>query len=269
VRKKEENSMSYELAAKELAARLRNTKASFLTMRRDELRDAFGIGRLTEGLSTAVCEALQHEGLQVFPKPVDAKTSLRVYDTRHVLGQLIGPITDPDQIPDTALRTASEVFEREAAGRDLRSDDAPWLVAFDIYLQLAIGRELEEWEHVKLDHHPLELKRELGAKLGIAEDVDEDPATVRLAAAVCQNRPLRRRWFPRELIRRGDVEESLYPMTDLLAAAYRAKRDAHDRLLNMAAKYVLSSEHVPHQRIELGLLGLRFRREAMERNYQK
>lgn len=258
--------MSFDEAATALATRVRSTGKGFLTMRRDELRDAFDIGRLTPGQSEAICESLGRQGVYVFPNPVQNGHTLRLYDQRHPIAGLAEAVSQPDAIPETALRHAAEVFAREHAGRELRSDDAPWLTVFDVFLQIALGREPQGWEELRDDRHPTELARELAVALGFAADVASRSSTLRLAAAVCAFRTRTRGWLASELAGPDDAEAAVLPLTDALAAAGRRLHDDHDRLLRQAARLLLRSDEIPVQQVELGLLGLRYRRETAERN---
>jgi hypothetical protein len=236
-----------------------------MTIRRDELRDAFDIGRLTPAQSEAVCEALGRQGVFVFPAPVQNGHTLRLYDQRHPIAGLAEAVTKPDAIPETALRRAAEVFAREHAGRELRSDDAPWLTVFDVFLQIALGREPDGWEELRDDRHPTELARELAVALGFTADVASRPSTLRLSAAVCAFRTRTKAWLASDLAAPDDTEAAVLPLIDALAAAGRRVRDDHDRLLRQAARLLLRSDEIPSRPVELGMLGLRYRRESAER----
>lgn len=258
--------MTFDEAAVTVAARVRTTGRGFLTMRRDELREAFGIGKLTEGQATSVCEALGRQGVFVHPHPYGSGPTLRLYDQKHPVAALAEAVTRPDAIPETSLRRAAEVFARETAGRDLRSDDAPWLIVFDLFLQVVLGREPEGWEELRDDRHPSELARELAVALGFAQAVAEGPSTLRLAAAICAFRPRRRQWLAQDLTRPEDTEAAVLPLIDSLAAANRRLREEHDRLLRQAARLLLHADEIPDRPVELGLHGLRYRREDAERS---
>jgi hypothetical protein len=256
----------FDEVAEKVVSQVRGTGRGFLTMRRDGLRDAFGIGRFTEGQAEAVCEALGRLGVFVYPHPFDNVSTLRLYDQKHPIAGIAEAVALPDAMPETALRNASEVFARERAGRDIRSDDAPWLVAFDILLQTVIGREPEGWEEMRDDRHPSQLARELGQALGFAQGVTDQIALLRLAAAVCAFRPRRRQWLASELSGGAEGPSAVLPFIDGLEAANRRLRDEHERLLHQAARFLLRADEVPSVAVELGLLGLRYRREDGERN---
>ncbi len=186
--------MSFESAAVAVAERVRTNKRGFLTMRREELRDAFGIGRFTEAQSDGVCEALARQHVLVHPHPRSGEPSLRLYDRKHSLGRVAESILIPGEMPETPLRDAAKLFAREHAGRDLRSDDVVWISAFDVLLQVVLGRPPEGWEDLNDDRHPSQLAREIGHALGLPAGVTDQTSTLRIAAAVCALRPRGRRW---------------------------------------------------------------------------
>jgi hypothetical protein len=254
--------MTFEEAAVQVASRVRMGGRGFLTLRRDELREAFSIGKFTEGQATAVCEALGRQGVFVHPHPYSSGPTLRLYDQKHPVAALAEAITSPDSIPETPLRNAAEIFARETAGRALRSDDAPWLVVFDLFLQILIGREPEGWEDLRDDRHPSELARELAIALGLGAAVAERPSTMHVASAVCAFRSRRRQWLAQDFIGPEDTEAAVLPLIDSIVAANRRLRDDHDKLLRQVARLLLHAEEVPGRSVEVGLLGLRFRREA-------
>jgi hypothetical protein len=230
------------------------------------LREAFGIGRLTEGQSEAVSEALGRVGVFAFPHPFASGPSLRLYDKKHPVASVAEAITQPDVVPETPLRRAAEAFARESAGRDLRSDDAPWLTVFDLFLQIVQGRDPDGWEEMRDDRHPSELAKELGIALGLERRVAELPSTIRLAAAVNSFRPRQRKWRAGDFTAPDEAESALHAFADDLASVNRHLRDEHDRLLRHAALLLVRAAEIPTGPVELGLLGLRYRREDMERN---
>jgi hypothetical protein len=257
--------MSFDDAAVTLAARLRATGQGFLTMRRDELRDAFGIGRLTEGQSQSVVEALNRQGVVSIPHPFASGPTLRLYDEQHPIGDIAWAIVRPDSIPDSPLRRAADAFTRQNAGRDLRSDDVPWPLAFDVFLQVVLGRDLDDWEELRDDRHPSELARTLATALGFQPGLADQPSTLRIAAATCSIRPRRRSWVASEFVLEGDPTAAAQPLLEALATAHRRQKDEHERVLQQAARLLLGSGEIPNHPVELGLLGLRYRRESAER----
>src|SRR5713101_4810415 len=96
---KEAVTMTFDEAAVTVAARVRTTGRGFLTMRREDLREAFGIGKFTEGQATAVCEALGRQGLFVYPHPYASGATLRLYDQKHSVAAVAEAIARPDSIP--------------------------------------------------------------------------------------------------------------------------------------------------------------------------
>jgi hypothetical protein len=260
--------MTFDEAATGLATKVRATGHGYLTMRRDEVRDAFEIGRLTEGQANAICEALGRHGVYVFPHPFSSGLSLRLYQQDHPVARIAEAVTRPDMIPETALRQAADVFAREKAGRDLRSDDAPWLPVFDMFLQLVLGREPEGWEEMRDDRPRPELAAEVGTALGLSAGTSSAPSTLHVAAAVCAFRPRSRRWLAPELAGPSDNSAAVLPLLDSLHAVNRHLQQEHDRLLRQAARLFLQSEDIPTTAVELGCMGLRYRREDSERGPQ-
>jgi hypothetical protein len=255
---------SFDESAAALALLVRATGRGFLTMRREDLRDAFEIGRFTEMQSEDVCEALGRMDIFIHPRPFGSGATLRLYDQKHPVAGIAEAVTRPDAIPETSLRTAAAVFAREKAGREHRSHDAPWMIVFDLFLQSVLGRELEEWEEMRDDRHPTELARELGVALHLGQGVTEHPATLKVAAAVCAFRPRRRRWTASELIGPADSEATVLPFVDGVTSANERLREEHERLLRQAARLLIHADEVPSSSVELGVLGLRYRREDGE-----
>lgn len=258
--------MTFDEAAMPVAARVRASGCGFLTMRREELREAFGIGKFTERQATEVCEALGRQGIFVHPHPYESGPTLRLYDQKHPVGAIAETVARPDELPETSLRRTAEVFARETAGRDLRSDDAPWLVVFELFLHLVLGREPDDWEDLRDDRHPSELARELALALGFAQSIAEAHSTLRIAAAIGAFRPRRRPWLAKELTGPDGADVTLLAFVDGLAAANRRLREEHERLLRQAARLLLRADAIPDKPVELGLIGLRYRREDAERS---
>ena len=253
--------MSFSESASTVAARVRATGRGFISMRRDELRDAFDIGRFTDGQAEAVRESLAREGILVYPHPFVSGPTLRLYDKQHPLAAVAEAVLSPDSIPETPLRTAAAVFERERAGRDLRSDDAPWLVIFELFLVVAAGREPERWEDTRDDRHPSELARELGLALGLPAGAAERASTLRIAAAVCAYRPRRKTWSTEDLATPGAPPDAARALASALETANERLSSEHDLLVTHAAKLISGWAELPTKHVEVGLLGVRYRRE--------
>jgi hypothetical protein len=260
--------LKWDAEAQAVAGRVRATNRGFLTMRKDELRDAFGVGRFTEAQSDAVCEALFRNGAFVFPRPYSSGPSLRIYECDHPVAQVAEAILEPDSIPETPLRQAADLFAREKAGRELRSDDAPWLTIFDLFLQLLIGRQPDGWEDLRDDRHPSQVATELAAVLGLDPGLAADDSTTRIAAAVCAFRPRRRNWQVSAFVPEERGQDNAQPLVAALHASNRSLRDLHEQLLRQAAQLLLLSDLVPDHPVEVGLLGLRYCREDDERTFE-
>ncbi len=252
--------MTFDEAAKTVASRLKASGRGFLSIRKDELREAFGIGRLTEAQSDMIVQALEEAHVYVYPHPYWSGQTLRLYDRKHPLGDLAIAVAEPDRTTDAPLRRAAETFARERAGKDLRSEDVSWLEAFDLFLQLATGREPEGWEDLNDQRHGTVLARELAGALGVEQSLAESSTVIMTAAAVCSLRPRTRRWNAAEM---STAPESAYAMelVSVLDSRDRRLREELDRALRAAARVVLEGKEIPAAQVELGTLGLRRRRE--------
>jgi hypothetical protein len=248
-------------AARAMAARVRATGRGFLSLRRDELRGAFGIGRLTQAQSDAIAEALGRQNIYTYPHPVTMCTTLRLYDQRDLLADVAQAIIETDAIPETALRRAAEIISRATAGHELRSSDVPWLTAFDLLLQLVLGHEHDDWEELRDDRHPSELARSVAVALGFEAELAARATTSRLARAVSVFRPKHLSWTAGELLGPGESEASVLVLIGHLMRCSETLETEHNQLLKHAARLLLQADDVPSFRVELGLLGLRYRRE--------
>jgi len=256
--------MSIESAAAAVAGRVRESRRGFLTVTRDALRDDFAIGRFTQQQSDLLCEALEKHGVFVHPRPFNGPPTVRLYLRGHVLAEVAESVINPESIPDSPLRRAAEVFARIHAGTHLRSDDVTWLSAFDLLLQVVLGRPPEGWEDLNDDRHPSQLARELAHALGLAAGISDHASTLRVAAAVCALRPRGRRWTSAELMAPGVSESGAAAFVSAVRSAHVALQTEHENLLRRAAQLLLAKDEVPTHPVELGLLGLRFRREEAE-----
>ena len=222
----------------------------FLSMQKEELRERFGIGRLTANLVDQLVETLAAQEMFVVPNPYDFQ-SFRIYDRDSQIGRIAEAIADPEGMPETALKEAVELFRRANKGKDRRSDDVPWLQALDVFLQLVIGRPPEGWEDLDDEREPVQLVKCLCESLGLPAGADEAKTTRGIAGAVCACRPHRLRW------------EGADPgFSDALAEAGRKQKEIFDGVLREAAKVLLDETEIPSRDVELGRLGLRYRREA-------
>ena len=224
----------------------------FLTMQKDTLRERFGIGRLAERITQDLLNTLHEHGMIVFPHPYDMQgTSLRVYDVESEIGKIARAVVDPQDVPETALVDAVNLHERATAGKRRRSVCVPWLSALDVFLQLVIGRPPEGWEDLDDDREPYQLVEALAASLELPADIVHATETVRMAGAVCACRPRVPRW------------ESAPPaLAAILAEAARKQKYIFDGMLREAAKHLLGGAEIPSRDVDLGRLGLRYRREA-------
>ncbi len=222
----------------------------FLTMQRDSLRERFDIGRLTEGITEDLLATLHRHRMIVFPHPYDRGTSLRVYDVESDIGKIALAVLDPQGVTERALVDAVNLYERAEAGKRRRSVCVPWLSALDVFLQLVIGRPPEAWEDLDDDREPYQLVAALAESLKLRADID-DAETVRMAGAVSAFRPRVPRW-----------EGAPPALAAILAEAARKQKYIFDGMLRDAAKYMLGGAEIPSRDVDLGRLGLRYRREA-------
>lgn len=254
------SAMTFEDVAKSISSRVRATGRGFLTLRKDELREAFGVGRLTESQADQIDDALEDAGVYVFPHPYVSGATLRLYDHKHPIGELAVAVAEPENTTDAPLRRAADSFARERAGRDLRSEDVSWLEALEIFLQLVMGREPQGWEDLRDQRHGSMLARELAAALDLEPAVAESPTVIKLAAAVCCLRPKARGWNAADLA--TDPESSYAAeLVTILDARDRRVREELDRALRAAARVLLDGKEIPGAQVELGTLGMRRRRE--------
>jgi hypothetical protein len=177
--------------------------------------------------------------------------SLRVYDLESEIGKIALAVANPQDVPETALLDAVNLHMRANAGKDRRSDHVPWLSALDVFLQLVIGRPPEGWEDLDDDREPYQLVAALAASLELPADVANAKETVRIAAAVRACRPHGRRW-----------EGAPPGLGAALTEAARKQKDIFDGVLREAAKHLLEGAEIPSRDVDLGRLGLRYRREA-------
>jgi hypothetical protein len=251
----------FDAVAKQIAGQVRISGSGFLTMRREELRAAFQIGRFTTNLSDRVVEALEAIDIMVHPFPSENCYSLRLYELRHPIGQAAHAVIAPDESTDAPLRRLAELQARAHAGTELRSDDVPWIEAFDLLLQVSIGREPDGWEELRDDRHGSMLARELAQALGLSPNVAAASWFLRLAAAVCAGRPRAARLSPDAIVAGPDAVRDGAVVVQLLEERDAALRDSHHRTLEAAARAVLGAPDLPSRQVELGVLKLRRRVE--------
>jgi hypothetical protein len=222
----------------------------FLTMQRDALRERFDVGRLTEGIAQDLRDTLYEHGLKIFPDPYEQVT-FRVYDMESEVGRIALAVADPQGVPERALVDAVRLHERANAGKDRRSDDAPWLSAFDVFLQIVIGRPPDGWEDLDDDRELFQLVADLAKSLELPAHLVDTAETRRMAGAVCAYRPRVPAW-----------EKAPPALGVALAEAARDHRVIFEGVLREAAKHLLGGAEIPVRNVELGRLGLRYRREA-------
>jgi hypothetical protein len=222
----------------------------FLTMRKDTLRERFDIGRLTEGITQELLDTLDKNGLIVFPNPYEQWT-FRIYDLQGEIGKIAQAVANPQDVPETALVDAANLFERASAGKHRRSVCVPWLSALDVFLQLVIGRPPEDWEDLDDGRAPYQLVEAIAASLELPGDIAHAAETTRMAAAVHATRPRVPRW-----------EGAPPALAAILMEAARKQKYIFDGMLRDAAKHLLGGAEIPSRDVELGRLGLRYRRES-------
>jgi hypothetical protein len=254
---------TFDEAARMVAHRVRATGLGFISLRRDELRELFGIGRLTTGQAEALAEALDRQEIYIYPHPVESCSTLRLYDRKHPLAAIAEAVVETDTIPETALRQAADSIARQNAGRELRSADVPWLTAFSVFLRLVLGREHDEWEELRDDRPLSELARTLASQLGFSPELADRQSTVRLASAVEAFGMSKRSWLAADFLGPEESQHSAAMLVDQLARAGRTLETEYEQLLRVAARLLLRSDEIPSARVELGLLGLRYRREQV------
>jgi hypothetical protein len=253
--------MSFELAAKQLAQEIRASGRGFLTVSKEQLRQRFDIGRLTANLSAAVEESLEAVDLIAAPPPSEAGMNLRIYDLKHPLGAAAQSVTWPDRSTDAPLMELSDLVSRAQAGRELRSEDVPWLDALQMLFQLSLGREPEGWEDVRDDRHSSELARNLAGELGLDEMVLESNTFLRLAAVVDCYQPPERPLQAADLVTEADLAFDPFNLLAAVQETQQRMAEQQKQLLTTIARSFLQGAEPPDKHVEVGLLGLRRRRE--------
>jgi hypothetical protein len=224
----------------------------FLTLQKEALRERFGIGRLAEKITEELVDTLDSHGMLVFPHPYNREgSSLRVYDVQSEIGKIALAVLDPHSVPETALVDAWSMNERATAGKQRRSVCVPWLSALEVFLQLVIGRTPEGWEHLDDSREPYQLVEALAASLKLPAEIVHATETIRLAGAVCACRPRGRRW-----------ESAPAKLGATLDEAAWKQKDIFDRVVRAAAEHMLGGAEIPSSDVDLGGLGLRYRRET-------
>lgn len=259
-------SMNFEPNARTLAERIRKGNRGFLSLTREELRASFEIGRLTELQSDDIVLALEGCRMLTYPHPYAAESTIRVYDLDHAMGGVANAVLRPQSVTDGPLRRAAEALDRYRQDEDLRSEDVPWIEAFDLLLQIILGHGPHEWEDVRSGRHGRLLARELAEALGLAGDRVEEDWLIALASAVSTVRPVSR--FRRATALSPDGgRENIERAEQILSHLQRYQErtaSEHREILVAAARMVLGGKDLPQARVELGLLGLRRRRPAEE-----
>jgi len=223
----------------------------FLTMQTETLRERLDIGRLTELSTRCLVHALDYQEMIVYPHPYNVGGTFRVYDPKSKIGEIALAITDPRSTTERALVDAVNLHERYEQGLNRRGHHVPWLSALDVFLQLVIGRPPEGWEDLDDDREPYQLVAALAESLDLPAEVAVDKETICIAGAVCTCRPHRLRW-----------EGAPPGLGVALAEAARKQKEIFDEVLREAAKHILGGAEIPSRDVELGRLGLRYRREA-------
>jgi hypothetical protein len=224
----------------------------FLTLQRDTLRERFGIGGFGKKNTEDLVDTLRSHAMLVSPHPYNMEgSSLRVYNVESEIGKIALAVLEPHSVSERALIDTVSLHERATAGQRRRSICVSWLSAFDLLLQLVIGRSPEGWEDLDDDREPFELVEALAESLELPVGIVHASDTVRLAGAVCACRPRGRRWdgAPSEL------------GTTLADAAHKHK-NIFESVIREAAKHLLGGDQIPPWEVDVGGLGLRYRREA-------
>ena len=247
--------------ATRIAMQIRSGSQGFISMKKEALREAFGVGRMTVGLSDQIVQALWDERIFIHPNPAECANTLRVYDHTHPIGKAAHAVVAPESATDAPLHALARLHERAKAGEELRSDDVPWLEAFNILLQLAVGKEPDDWEDLRDDRHGSMLAQELAQSLGLDPTVVSARWFINLAAAVNSGRPRRRTPQAGEMVGSPAALPAAEALATLLERRDTQIRTLHRESLELAAQTVLLGEGVPVNNVELGVLGMRRRIE--------
>jgi hypothetical protein len=249
-----------------LAKQMRDERLGFRTIYKDALRKEFNVGRMTKNQSNEVAKALSECDIMVYPLPHKAQTTMRLYDRQHLIGQVAWAVLNAEGSTDRPLREAARVIERERAGRELRSDDVPWIDAFDVLLQVTFGREPDGWEDLRDDRHGTMLARDLAEALDFDAGMTAQDWFIRMAAAVCALRPRQTHTWRSEHLMPPEEEHapSTMAFVETLTERDRRASQEHRAVLVAAAKGLLKGRPIPERQVELGELKLRRRRESLD-----
>ncbi|GEM_PF-2007191 len=247
---------SFLAIAEVLARRVAASGTGFLTMRRDDLRATFGIGRISEGLAEQVFDALVQNGCLCYPHPFAQEPIVRVYSLNHPVGAAAHAVVFTGESTEAPLRRLAALHERAEAARAMRSADIPWIEAFDILLQLVLGRSPVGWEDVTDDRHGSTLARDLGLALELPVEILTENCVKRLAICVQTVRPRNCAFVPEDLAPPSMLENATVLVEYLRDRCAQMER-THQEVLRASAQLVLNGRPVPMKHVEVGLLGLR------------
>jgi hypothetical protein len=224
----------------------------FLTLQKRMLGERFEIGGFGKRNSEELVDTLHRHGMFVFPHPNDPEVkSLRVYDVESEIGKVALAVIDPQGVSERALIDAMKLHARAAEGKWRRAVCVPWLLALDVFFQLVIGKPPDGWEDLDDGREPYKLVEALAASLRLPADIVHEEATIRMAGAVCACRPRGSRW-----------QGTPPALGAILAEAARKQKDIFGGVLRETAEHLLGGAEIPSFEVDLGSLGLRYRREA-------
>ena len=197
-------------------------------------------------------DTLRKHEMIVFPHPYNVQgTSLRVYDVESEIGKIARAVVEPQDVPETALVDAVNLhaarplassgdpsvchgYRRSTCSFNSSSGDRPRAgrISRTVVSLTSLSRPWPRASNCLLISF---MRRRLSAW----------PAPCALAARAGYGGKARRRHSaPR------------------LAEAARKQKDIFDRVLREAAEHLLGGAEIPSCDVDLGGLGLRYRREA-------
>jgi hypothetical protein len=254
---------NFSTAAAELADSVRANGEGFMTMSKEEFRNHFDIAKLTYNQADEIQAALENIEVIALPHPYNIASTVRIFDLRHQLGAIALAIVDPENLTAGPLREAARVLSLRQAALEMRSEDVPWVESLGVLLELILGREPEGWEDVRNDRHSIGLAEDLARAMGIDPELLDRRWMLRLASSACPFRTHTIAFRAADIEEAGDQYEHVAEFEEAVRLFQAQIHEARAQLLEAAARMLLRGAQPPATRVELGLLGLRLRRERM------
>ena len=234
----------------------------FLTLQKDELARRFDIGRLAEKITEELVDTLRSYGDDRLSAPLPACRGRRSASTMSKArsGRSHGPFVEPQDSAGDGDRRRRE----PARARDRREASADPSVCRG-YRRLTCSFSSSSGDRPRAGRISMTVvsltssSRPSPQSLELTADLAHATATIRMAGAVYACRPRESRWEGAPA--RVPVEARCGTRA-ILAEAARKQKEIFDGVLREAAKHLHGGAEVPSCDVDLGRLGLRYRREA-------